>query len=193
MRFSSLCFWQKMILACLLVFILVNIFLARRIQSLHLDSWYTITIYNNAMEEAPYLTMASSTTNNNDSKHYHQNLGKREHLLSRQGESIPSKDSSQQSWPKQVHKTSSHETKDVSDAPANTDSSCRSYINRGYKGILHIAMGDIGGGASTIFFQFVIGQLIYAEQYRLLPLIHFNNVSNIIFDPLVHGGGIGGG
>ena len=64
-------------------------------------------------------------------------------------------------------------------------------VCHGYKGVLHIAMGDIGGGAGTIFFQFVIGQLIYAEQYQLIPWIHFNNVSNIIYDANIHGTGPG--
>jgi Glycolipid 2-alpha-mannosyltransferase len=52
-------------------------------------------------------------------------------------------------------------------------------------------MGDIGGAAGTIFFQFVLGQLIYAEQYNLVPWIHFNNVSYIVYDPLIHGQGPG--
>ena len=61
----------------------------------------------------------------------------------------------------------------------------------GWNGVLHIKMGDIGGAAGTIFFQFVIGQLIYAEQYRLLPWIHFDNTSNVIYDEKVHGSGPG--
>jgi hypothetical protein len=53
-------------------------------------------------------------------------------------------------------------------------------------GILHIRMGDIGGAASTIFFQFVIDQILYAERHNLVPWIHFNNISHIVYDPLVH-------
>jgi hypothetical protein len=56
-----------------------------------------------------------------------------------------------------------------------------------YRGVLHIAMGDKGGAAGTVFFQFVLGQLIYAERNQLIPWIHFNNVSHVIYDPLVHG------
>ena len=61
----------------------------------------------------------------------------------------------------------------------------------GYQGILHIAMGDIGGAAGTIFFQFVVGQLLYAERHHLKPWIHFNNVSYVIYDRTVHGTGPG--
>ena len=61
----------------------------------------------------------------------------------------------------------------------------------GYDGMLHIAMGDIGGAAGTVFFQFVVGQLLYAERYNLIPWIHFNNVSTIIYDDLIHGRGPG--
>ena len=50
-------------------------------------------------------------------------------------------------------------------------------------------MGDIGGAAGTIFFQFVIGQILYAEQHGLKPWVHLNNVSHVIYDPAVHGGG----
>jgi hypothetical protein len=58
-------------------------------------------------------------------------------------------------------------------------------------GIYHIAMGDKGGAAGTVFFQFVIGQLIYAERNNLKPWIHFNNVSYVVYDPLVHNQGPG--
>jgi hypothetical protein len=61
----------------------------------------------------------------------------------------------------------------------------------GYQGIYHIEKGDIGGAAGTIFFQFVIGQLVYAEMYNLKPWVFFNNVSYVIYDPLVHGRGPG--
>jgi hypothetical protein len=57
----------------------------------------------------------------------------------------------------------------------------------GYEGIYHIAMGDIGGAAGTIFFQFVIGQLLYAERNNLKPWVYFNNVSYIVYDLSVHG------
>lgn len=63
--------------------------------------------------------------------------------------------------------------------------------NHSIQGVLHIAMGDIGGAAGTIFFQLVIGQLLYAERYHLKPWIHFNNVSYIVYDPHVHATGPG--
>lgn len=58
----------------------------------------------------------------------------------------------------------------------------------GYKGILHIQSGDKGAAAAKVFFQYVINQLIYAEIHGLLPWIHLNNVSQYVYDPLVHGG-----
>jgi len=57
----------------------------------------------------------------------------------------------------------------------------------GYEGIYHIEKGDIGGAAGTIFFQFVIGQIMWAEKYNFKPWIHFNNISHIVFDPVIHG------
>lgn len=60
-----------------------------------------------------------------------------------------------------------------------------------YRGIYHIEKGDIGGAAGTVFFQFVIGQLIWAEKYNFKPWVFLNNVSYIIYDPLVHGSGPG--
>jgi hypothetical protein len=48
-------------------------------------------------------------------------------------------------------------------------------------------MGDIGGAAGTIFFQFVIGQILYAEQQNLVPWVHFDNTSTVIYDNVVHG------
>ena len=56
-----------------------------------------------------------------------------------------------------------------------------------YDGLLHIKMGDYGGAGGTIFFQFVIGQLIYAEQNNLLPFIHLDKFSHLVYDPIVHG------
>lgn len=55
-----------------------------------------------------------------------------------------------------------------------------------YKGVLHIESGDWGGASGTVFFQFVIGQLIYADQHNLLPFIHFDNFSHLVYDPQLH-------
>lgn len=57
----------------------------------------------------------------------------------------------------------------------------------GYDGIYHIEKGDIGGAAGTVFFQFVIGQIIWAEEYNFKPWVYLNNVSHVIYDPVVHG------
>lgn len=57
-----------------------------------------------------------------------------------------------------------------------------------YQGILHIESGDFGGAGGTIFFQFVVGQLIYADQHNLLPFVHFDYFSHLIYDEKVHGG-----
>jgi hypothetical protein len=58
---------------------------------------------------------------------------------------------------------------------------------RGYRGILHIAQGDAEGAAGTVFFLFVLNQLLYAQEYNLIPWIHLNNVSHHVFDAKVHG------
>ena len=56
----------------------------------------------------------------------------------------------------------------------------------GYDGLYHIKMGDSYGAAGTIFFQFVVAQLIYAEKYNLLPFVHLNNYSFLVYDDNVH-------
>jgi hypothetical protein len=61
----------------------------------------------------------------------------------------------------------------------------------GYKGVYHIEKGDIGGAAGTVFFQFVIGQIIWAEEYNFKPWVHLNNVSHVVYDPIVHGNSTG--
>lgn len=58
----------------------------------------------------------------------------------------------------------------------------------GYKGILHIQSGDKAAAAPTVFFQYVISQLIYADLHNLLPWIHLNNVSEHVYDTAMHGG-----
>jgi len=58
---------------------------------------------------------------------------------------------------------------------------------RGYQGILHIAQGDQEGAAGTIFFLFIVNQLLYAHEHNLIPWIHLNNASHHIYDPVVHG------
>lgn len=57
----------------------------------------------------------------------------------------------------------------------------------GYDGVLLIQQGDRSGAAATIFFLFVLNQLIYAEKYNLLPWIHLNDYSHWIYDPQQHG------
>ena len=55
------------------------------------------------------------------------------------------------------------------------------------QGVLHIRMGDIGGAAGTVFFQFVIGQILYAERNNLTPWVHLDNTSYVVYDEAVHG------
>jgi hypothetical protein len=57
----------------------------------------------------------------------------------------------------------------------------------GYSGVLHISQGDVEGAAGTIFFLFVLNQLMYAEKHNLIPWIHMNEVSHYVYDPKVHG------
>lgn len=61
----------------------------------------------------------------------------------------------------------------------------------GYDGIFLISQGDAGGAAGTVFFQFVIGQILYAEKYNLKPFVYLNNISYVIYDSVVHGQGPG--
>ena len=56
----------------------------------------------------------------------------------------------------------------------------------GFDGIYHIQSGDVGGAAATIFFQFVIAQLIYAEDHNYKPWVHFNNISHHVYDQEFH-------
>jgi hypothetical protein len=58
-----------------------------------------------------------------------------------------------------------------------------------YEGVLHIESGDAGAAAGTLFFQYMVNQLIYADMHHLKPFIHLNNVSQHVYDPIVHGGG----
>jgi hypothetical protein len=69
-----------------------------------------------------------------------------------------------------------------------THTACR---DESVQGIYHISMGDIGGAAGTIFYQFVIAQILYAERQNLVPWVHFSSVSHVVYDPLVHGTGRG--
>jgi len=57
----------------------------------------------------------------------------------------------------------------------------------GYQGILHIRHGDTGGASGTVFFQFMIGQLLWAEQHNYKPWVHMNDVSQVVYDVQVHG------
>jgi hypothetical protein len=58
----------------------------------------------------------------------------------------------------------------------------------GYNGVYHIQSGDYGGASGTIFFQFVVAQLVYADLHNLLPFVYFTNYSHLIYDNRVHGG-----
>jgi hypothetical protein len=69
-----------------------------------------------------------------------------------------------------------------------THSACRA---DDVQGIYHIAIGDIGGASGTIFFQFVIAQILYAEQHGLKPWVYLSNVSHVVYDNAVHGAGSG--
>ncbi len=57
----------------------------------------------------------------------------------------------------------------------------------GFDGILHISQGDSEGAAGTIFFLFVLNQLMYAQKYNLIPWVHLTNASHHIYDFAVHG------
>jgi hypothetical protein len=59
----------------------------------------------------------------------------------------------------------------------------------GYAGVLHIEHGDVGGASGTIFFQFIVGFLQWADQHNYLPWIHLSDFSKVVYDSVVHGQG----
>ena len=61
----------------------------------------------------------------------------------------------------------------------------------GYDGILHIQQGDFGGGSGTIFFQYMVAFLYWADQHNFKPWVHLNNFSAKVFDEVVHNQGPG--
>ena len=67
------------------------------------------------------------------------------------------------------------------------DGTCPPNIKQDYQGILWIQQGDREGAAGTIFYLFVLNQLLYAERHHLYPWIHLSNASQWIYDPAVHG------
>jgi hypothetical protein len=60
-----------------------------------------------------------------------------------------------------------------------------------FDAVLHIKSGDQGAASGTLFFQYVINQLIYADMHNLMPLIHLDNVTHHVYDEDVHGVGDG--
>jgi len=57
----------------------------------------------------------------------------------------------------------------------------------GFDGVLHISQGDAGGASGTIFFQFMVGMLQWADQFNYMPFVHLNNFSAKVYDTQVHG------
>ncbi|CAB9518624.1 glycosyltransferase family 15 protein [Seminavis robusta] len=55
-----------------------------------------------------------------------------------------------------------------------------------YDGVLLISQGDRNGAAGTIFYLFILNQLLYAEQHNLQPWIHLNSVSRHVYDHHQH-------
>ena len=56
----------------------------------------------------------------------------------------------------------------------------------GYDGVLHIEHFDFGGASGTIFFQFMVGILQWADQHNFLPWVHMDDFTKPIFDKVVH-------
>jgi hypothetical protein len=57
-----------------------------------------------------------------------------------------------------------------------------------YDGILLIALGPKLAAAGTIFFQYVINQLLYAEQHNLQPWVYLSSTLQFIYDAKAHDG-----
>jgi len=68
--------------------------------------------------------------------------------------------------------------------PNSTGTNCAKY-----KAVLHIHSGDQGAAAGTLFFQYMINQLIYAKIHKLIPWIHLDNFTQWVYDEDVHGVG----
>jgi len=66
----------------------------------------------------------------------------------------------------------------------------KKYVSKGacigFNGVLHIQHGDVGGASGTVFFQFMVGMLRWAEQHNFKPWVHLNDVSKVVFDQAVH-------
>jgi hypothetical protein len=58
-----------------------------------------------------------------------------------------------------------------------------------FEGVLLISQGDRAGAAGTIFYLFIMNQLLYAEKHNLQPWIHLSSFSRHVYDPQVHGTG----
>ena len=82
----------------------------------------------------------------------------------------------------------SHKTPTITDDTTDTDKkeTKKNQACDGFEGIYHIQSGDVGGAAATIFFQFVIAQLIYAEDHNYKPWVFFNNISHHVYDQEIH-------
>lgn len=74
------------------------------------------------------------------------------------------------------------------DNHATTDDTIPAFC-RHYDGVLLISQGDRNGAFGTIFYLFVLNQLLYAERHNLQPWIHLNSVSRHIYDAKIHGDG----
>lgn len=73
----------------------------------------------------------------------------------------------------------------------NVSSSRHQHPCANYDAFFHIQSGDQGAAAGTLFFQYMINQLIYADMHNLMPFIHLNNVTFNVYDENVHGVGDG--
>lgn len=88
--------------------------------------------------------------------------------------------------PPSVESSKTHTKEDLDETIPQRTPTHTACSSDSVQGIYHIAMGDIGGAAGTVFFQFVIAQILYAEQHGLKPWVHFSNVSHVIYDNAVH-------
>lgn len=80
----------------------------------------------------------------------------------------------------------SYKTPTINGTPHDKKKMKKTEACDGFEGIYHIQSGDVGGAAATIFFQFVIAQLIYAEDHNYKPWVFFNNISHHVYDQEIH-------
>ena len=76
---------------------------------------------------------------------------------------------------------------DERQSPSTVQESTTNECDNTIHGILHIAHVGKNAGPGIAFFISILNQLIYAENNNLVPFVHLNNESKLIYDDEIHG------